>query len=244
MAKLTLSSEITDFTIDLHPPIKLDQDKKYECAFLSLHTYNSLPNITETNNIFRYSPDNGTSWKNIVLSRGAYELRDITSAIQRRMVQNRDYNEAKNKSYINIDHHKPTFKSILDIKNSNYIVDFTNENSIASTLGFNKERLPAGYHLSPNIINIEKVNSILIHCDIVLGTYVNSKTSNVLYNFAMTVSPGYKVIERPTPELIFLPIVERPEIQSIRIWLTDQDNNPLDLMGEKLTINILIRERK
>ena len=29
MAKLTLSSEITDFTIDLHPPIKLDQDKKY-----------------------------------------------------------------------------------------------------------------------------------------------------------------------------------------------------------------------
>ena len=113
------------------------------------------------------------------------------------------------------------------------MVDFGVENSIGKTFGFTNEKLGVGTYISPNIIDIEKVNSILVHCDIIIGTYVNSSRSNVIYNFTQRVSPGYKVIERPSPELIFLPVVGRPEIFSIRIWLTYQDNRPIDLMGEK-----------
>ena len=130
----------------------------------------------------------------------------------------------------------------MNISNDDYVVDFSVQNSIAATLGFDKGgTFGPGYHFSPNIINIEKVNSILVHCDLVLGTYVNNYSSNVLYNFTMRVSPGYKVIERPSPELIFLPIVQRPEIQSLRLWLTDELNHPINLMGEKITVDILIR---
>ena len=230
MTKLTLTSNTTDFTTTLNPPILLDINKRYEAAFLSLHTYNSVPNITEINNIFKYSMDKGITWKTITFDKGAYELVEISSKIKLEIPE------------IEIDYYKPTFKSIVVINNENYMIDFGVENSIGKTLGFRNEKLGVGTHQSPNIIDIEKVNSILVHCDIIVGTYVNSSRSNVIYNFTQRVSPGYKVIERPSPELIFLPIVGRPDIQSIRIWLTDQDLKPLDLMGEIITIDILIRE--
>ena len=240
MAKLTLSSKLTDFTTWLEPPIRLVSDKHYEIAFLSLHTYNSLPNITEANNKFKYSSDKGNTWKTITFPKGAYEFDEINALIQREMRANQQMTDEQ--YYINIDYFKPTFKTILDISNEEYMVDFGTENSIGSTLGFTNEKLSHGIHQSPNIIDIEKVNSILVHCDIALGSYVNSRGSNVIHSFSPRVSPGYKVLERPSPELIFLPIVGRPDIQSIRLWLTDQDNNPIDLMGEKITIDILIRE--
>ena len=246
MAKLTLSDNSTDFTKHLHSPITLDSDKNYEVAFLSLHTYNSLPNITEANNKFKYSNDKGKTWKIITLSKGAYEFDEINALIQREMQANGDYDKTNEKYYIDLDYYKPTFKTILDISNEDYMVDFGIENSIGSTLGFTNKKYCRSYgiHQSPNIIDIEKVNSILVHCDLVIGSYVNSNKSNVMYNFTQKVSPGYKIIERPSPELIFLPVVSRPDIQSIRLWLTDQDNKPIDLMGEKITIDILIREKR
>ena len=85
MAKLTLSSNTTDFTTTLNPPIYLNTNKRYEAAFLSLYTYNSIPNITETNNKFKYSTDKGVSWKTIALDKGAYELLEINARIQREM---------------------------------------------------------------------------------------------------------------------------------------------------------------
>ena len=122
MVKLTLSSTSTDFTVNLFPPIKLDSSKTYECAFLSLYTYNSLPNITEENNTFRYSPDKGLTWKNVQLPTGAYEMTDINWSIKRQMLLNEDYNKKEsNKFYIDIDHWKPTFQSILNVSNDDYV---------------------------------------------------------------------------------------------------------------------------
>jgi len=57
------------------------------------------------------------------------------------------------------------------------------------------------------------------------------------------MSPGYEFTERPTPELIYLPLVKRPELSSIRVWLTDQSNKPIDLAGEIVTIVIRIRKK-
>lgn len=243
MIKLVLSSNTTDFTTYLTSPITLKKDTKYEAAFLSLHTYNSLPNITEDNNKFKYSNDNGNSWTIINFPKGAYEFNEINSWIQKEMQTNGDYDEYNSNYYIDMDYYKPTFQTILDISNDQYMVDFNVENSIASRLGFTTEKLPTGIHKSPNIINIEKVNSILVHCNIITGTYVNTTKSQVIYNFTPRVSPGHKIIQTASPELIYLPVIESPDIQSIRIWLTDQYNKPIDLMGEEITIDILIREK-
>ena len=52
----------SDFTTKYSPPISLDESKQYEAALLSIDLFNSIPNITNLNNVLRYSKDDGNSW--------------------------------------------------------------------------------------------------------------------------------------------------------------------------------------
>ena len=51
-----------DFTTKYSPPISLDDNKQYEAALLSIDLFNSIPNITHSNNVLKYSKDGGNSW--------------------------------------------------------------------------------------------------------------------------------------------------------------------------------------
>jgi len=86
-----------------------------------------------------------------------------------------------------------------------------------------------------------QVNSILVNIDIIVGSYVNGYYSPTIYSFSPNVSPGYKIVERPTPSLTFYP-VSRYEIDSMKVWLTDQNNVPIDIRGEVITVRICIKE--
>lgn len=236
---ITLSSRSTDFTTHFPTPILLNKNKRYEAAFLSLETWNSIPNITNKNNNFTYSVDNGTTWKSIKLRKGAYEIDQINDEIQRQMIVSRDYNDTTESVYINISTF--TLLCIIEISNPTYKIKFDVENSIGPLLGWNKELLSVGYHQSTNNVNISNVNSILINTDIITGSYVNGHRAKVIHSFSPGVGPGYKIREKPQPELVFCSINSN-EIDTIRIWLTDEENNPLDLQGEEITVRILIRE--
>src|ERR1051325_8100320 len=93
------------------------------------------------------------------------------------------------------------------------------------------------------IVDIMKINSILVNVDITSGSYVNGSQCPIIYSFYPNVSPGYKIVERPNPSLIYYP-VNITDISNIRLWLTDQDNNPIDVRGERVTARIVIREVK
>ena len=47
------------------------------------------------NNTFKYSTDNGKTWKTIRFAIGSYELNQINTEIQRQMIENIDYDEEK-----------------------------------------------------------------------------------------------------------------------------------------------------
>jgi hypothetical protein len=236
---LTLSGDTTDFTISFQPPIRLDPKKEYEAAFLSLETYNSIPNITEKNNTFKYSTDNGNTWKIIELPVDAYEYTQIADEIQRQMVENNDFDEAKTAFYINFSVCR--LSSLIEITNPTYKIDFGVENSLGPTLGFSTEVLSQGTHKSPKIFDITDINSILINVDFIEGGYVNKTYSPAIHNFSPKVGPGYKIFEQPSPELIFYR-VSKDFIPDVRVWLTDQNKNIINLQGERITIRILIRE--
>ena len=86
-----------------------------------------------------------------------------------------------------------------------------------------------------------KINSILVNIDIITGSYFSGSQFPVIYSFFPNVSPGRKIVERPNPSLIYYP-VNRSDISYIRLWLTDQDNEPVDIRGERITVRIIIRE--
>ena len=240
---LILSSTTTDYTIRLDDPILISVDNHCEAALTALYTYNSCPNITHENNRLRYSCDVGVTWKDITFATGAYELAEINSEIQRQMVINNDYRKDSQLDtfYIKVTINKPTSKSQLEINDENYIVDFNVTDSIASTLGFDNKKYTCGIHESPNVIDIEKVNAILIHCDLVTGSSINGINSQVIYSFSPKVSPGYKIIEIPSPQLYYHPVINQSYIDRVHIWITDQNNRIVDLRGEKITVCIHLR---
>ena len=237
MTTFILSGNKSDFTT-CHNSFALDSNKSYEAALLSLDTYNSIPNITIKNNIFLYSADNGKNWKTIALDTGAYELAAIDNEIKRQLIANGDSDSA-----ISITANVSRLTSIVNIKNPFYKVDFGVENSIGSLLGFGAVIISNGYNESSNIVNIMQVNSILVNIDIIMGSYVNGSPSPAIYSFYPNVAPGYKIVERPNPSLIYYP-VSRHDISRMRVWLTDQNGNLVDLRGEMVTIRIYIREVK
>ena len=236
MVSFILSGNTSDF-VTCHNSVMLDPTKNYEAALLSLDTYNSIPNVTRNkSNVLKYSTDDGTTWKTIALDTGAYELQAINSEIKRQIIVNGD-----DESAINISANISKLTSIVKIENSRYKIDFGASHSIGPILGFKKVIIGHGYNESPNIVNIMQVNSILVNLDIIMGSYVNGLQSPTLYSFYPNVSPGYKIVERPNPSLIYYPL-SRHDISRIRVWLTDQNGNSIDLRGETLTIRIHVKE--
>ena len=60
--------------------------------------------------------------------------------------------------------------------------------------------------------------------------------------FFPKVSPGYKIIESPV-NLVYLPIT-LDTIDSLNVYITDQDDYLLNLRNEKITIRFHIREAR
>ena len=127
-----MSGMKSDFTTENSPPILLDESKPYEAALLSIDLFNSISNITNLNNVLKYSKNNGVTWVTIQLDTGSYELSAISNEIQRLMVINGEHDpNADNPYYIAITANLYELKSIVHISNNSYRIDFNvpNQNS-------------------------------------------------------------------------------------------------------------------
>ena len=234
--QIIVSGNESSFNTILNPMLHLDRDKEYEIALVNLETYYSFPNIDETNNLFVYSPDNGNSWVKIKIPEGSHEIDDINNTIQHEMKKrgHEDY-------YVNISANSNTLKSVL-ILEKDCQVDFNHQNSLAKVLGLTGVKYMGGFHESENVVNILRINSILVNIDIISGSYVNGTTKNTIYSFFPKVSPGYKIIEMLI-NLVYLPIT-LDTIHRLGVSITDQVDHLLNLRNEKLTIRFHITEAR
>ena len=241
--QIIVSDNKSNFNTRFNPKLELDRDKVYEIALVNLETYYSFPNIDETNNVFVYSPDNGNSWVKIKIPEGSYEIDDINDTIQQEMKKKKKghYDEINEDYYINIAPNTNTLRSVL-ILEKGYQVDFNQQNSISKILGFTGAKYTEGFHESENVVDILRINSILINIDIISGSYVNGTTKSTVYSFFPKVSSGYKIIESPV-KLVYLPIT-LDTIDSLNVTITDQDDHLLNLRNEKITIRFHIREAR
>src|SRR6218665_879577 len=118
--------------------IQLDKSKKYEMALVNLETYNSFQNIDSTYNNCIYSPDKGTTWFNINVPEGSYEIVDtcIDEYEQRIMKENGHYAAAAGDGDVGGEIYPISIQPNNNI-DANYKVDFTTSNSFRTVLGFN-----------------------------------------------------------------------------------------------------------
>ena len=239
--QIIVSNNKSNFNTKISPAIELEKGKEYEIALVNLETYYPFPNIDETNNVFVYSHDQAQTWTKIKIPTGSYEIDDLNNTIRFEMEKAGHYDEVNNDSYISISANSNTLKSILIIE-SGYQVDFYHQNSISKVLGFTGTKYEEGFHESENVVDILRINSILVNIDIISGSYVNGTTKSTIYSFFPKVSPGYKIIESPV-NLVYLPIT-LDTIDSLNVTITDQDDHLLNLRNEKLTIRFHIREAR
>jgi len=236
---LVFSSNTTDWTTQITPPVVLDNKDNYEVGLIDLETYYSFPNIDTTNNRFIYYA--GTLPKVVTIATGTYSISDINNAIQTAMRLNGDWNTTAGTYYVTITTNTPTLGSAISIA-TGYSVDFRDKNSLADLLGFDTTQfLTAGTYISPNIVNILTVNSIFINCNIISGSYSNGSLSTVLYSYFPSVGPGFKIIQTPV-NVVYLPLLGQ-HIMSVRIWITDQYGNIMNFQGETTTCRIQIRRK-
>jgi len=221
--------------------VELDRTRKYEMALVNLETCYSFPNLSDENNVFRYSPgfieDGSTGqrqWVEVQISEGSYDLIDIAETIKIAMKRN-GHNDDAVKTSANTN----TLKSVLEIQ-GDFQVDFRARNSISSVLGFRNQVYEESIHESQNVVNILSINSILVNVDVIGGSYVNGRTQNTIYSFFPNVSPSYKIVENPR-NLVYLPVI-LDKINQMETVVTDQNGKQSNLRGENLTIRYHLRE--
>lgn len=219
---ITLTGNASELRSDFDPPILLGEEEQYVMGLLSFETYNSIPNVTAPNNTFKLESDE------IILPQGAYELSDLNEVI----------NNLCGIGSVEIKGNNSTMKTLIK---STKLIDFTPSTSIGRLLGFNAQTYPANvWHESEQLTNIMKINSLLIHCNITLGSFKNGIQSHVIHQFFPTVPPGYKIVVAPNP-IIYLPVSAKT-ITNITVKVTDQDDNPVSFSSETVTVGLHLRK--
>lgn len=232
---LTLTGKGSKLEKRFEPELSVVSGCHYEIAFTNLETYFSVPNINENNNTFQIQKKGGT-YQNVIVEKGCYGLIDLNAEIQRQL---KDLNMTKS---VQFKANYNTFRCVMIIAPS-YAVNFSNKNSLGNVLGFKKQSYKAKTvpkrYISENQVNIMSLNSILVHCNLVGDSYLNGKKTTIIHSFYPNVDPGNKIIEKPV-QYIYLPI-SSDVIRQLTVWLTDQDQKPLDLINETLTIKFHLK---
>lgn len=225
----TLTGEDSVLSADFDPPIFLTENSEYVMGLLNFETYNTIPNISKPQNVFKL-----TGKSAIVIPDGAYEINDINDYIQTQL----DFDNDDNEEYFLLRGNNSTMKTMIKCTRE---IDFTNPNSIGRLLGFENKKYKADkWHTSENITQILKINSILVHCNISMGSYKNGKAGHIIHQFFPTVPPGYKIVETPNP-IIYLPISTKT-ITNITIKILDQNDSPVSFRSETITVRLHLKE--
>lgn len=162
---------------------------------------------------------------------GSYEIDDIATFVQQSL------NKSNSKASILIRANNNTLKS--EVKASE-VLHFDKKSSIAPLLGFGKRQLdPNTLHTSELPVNIIKVNTIRVECNIISGSFINNNQVHTLHEFSPNVGPGYKIVEVPT-NVIYLP-VNAKRISSLTLKLVDQDGHLINFRGETITVRLHLK---
>ena len=136
-----------------------------------------------------------------------------------------------------------TNKVRIELANG-YTVDFSQANTIRTLLGFDSIVVSTDQE-GNSIASVNTVEKVLIHTSLVNSTYLGSSVSDVIGEHILDKPPGSQLQEKPAP-LIWIPMSENisRDIDHIRVYYTDQNNDPINFVGESTTVQLYIRKMR
>lgn len=225
----TLSGRSSTLSTRIYPPIILDKSDVYVLGLIDFVSYNAIPNVDSSNNIFHYDD------REVEIPEGSYEVNDLEKYINNSLIEKK---KEVDKTVLILRANNNTLK--CEIK-CNKTIDFSKKNSIGPLLGFKPRILEADTrHTSDFPIAIFKVNSICVECNLVTNSFNNENPVHILHMFYPSVPPGYKIIENPT-NVIYLPI-KTQYIDEIVLKISDQDGNLVNFKRELITVRLHLKK--
>lgn len=235
MSSMTVTLSGTDpnaLVSNFFPPLELT-DGEWYAGLLDFTTYNSIPNVeSEKNNVFPIIMKEAEAEKVqlIEIPTGAYEIYDIEKYMKkqtgiRKFSLRPNNNTLQCELYCSCD------------------IEFgLSKHSIGEMLGFTSNRRLQAYkwHTSDIPVNIIRVNTLLIRCNIVQDSYKDGENQHILHSFYPTVEPGFKIVETPT-NVIYLPVnVQR--VDNITLSVLDQAGDIVNFRGEVITVRLHLKK--
>lgn len=224
---LTLSNTSSTLETNFFPPLNLEGS--YEIGLISFLSYNSIPNIDLSNNRFHFGEN-----KYIEIPIGTYEIVDIAEVINNQIKKK----YTKDEAVLTISINENTLNCIVKCTKR---INFKKHRNIGSLLGF------INCYVEPNIetesnslVNISKINSIRIQCNITASSFLNGARDHIIHEFFPNCKIGYKIMEIPK-NIIYLPVAVRT-IDYISLKIVDQNNNLVDFRGEEITIRVHLKK--
>lgn len=233
----TLTSRLSELSVNFYPPIELDGGSRHGLGLIGFYSYNSIFNVDETNNIFRYRVSAKDTFSTVHIPLGAYEIDEIYAAMLKAM-------NIDGKNYAQIFTLRANNNTLKCEILSKYEIDFRQSNSIGSLLGFERINLKPNKNYESTLpVDIMKVRMIRVDCNIICGAYLNAEQSHTLFEFDIDVEPGYKLTKEP-PNIIYLPVrsEKRQLIDNITLRILDDNGDLIDFRGEKIIVRLELKK--
>lgn len=232
----------TSFEINYLDSINL-YNKNHEIACLMLSTDNMWRNINSSNNKFTYF--NGTDWKDIIIPPGNYNLAEIEKALQDGFIAYGDFTQnaitGKKSFSINLIPNYSTTKLYIELLNG-YKIDFTTS-KLNELFGFDSIIIDSSQYGTKIVDITNGLEEIQLHCSLVGGgsTRFNQNSSDVLISWVPNSPPSGKIYINHEDRR-YHSMLENNAIRSVRFYITDQRNRPLNLYSN-LIFEVHIRPR-
>ena len=178
----------------------------------------------------KYIPTKRTRYS---LNPGIYEVVDLNNTLKYILPDNVKVN-------ITIDDFR--LKSNLKI---NQTLIFTENSFFYTILGYIQSRsyplddidgfcqLIAGSYKSDRPINITGIDKIHLKCDCIQGSIVNGIREPILYSFALSSPPGYKIFKEPRIKLFKK--INKSILSHITFYFEDDDYKAVDFHNETIS---------
>ncbi|GFR17223.1 uncharacterized protein TNCT_317971 [Trichonephila clavata] len=170
----------------------------------------------------------GIETHHIPLDDGNYTVRDLNNTIRNTLTKD------EFQFGINFD----TSWIVLKLE-SGYSIDFS-QSELHKILGFEQRIYDQPEETARYLANISRgIDDIHIHCDIIHAILYNDRTSDVLYSFTPSNPPGSLIkIDEINP--LFVSVNRSDCIHSIRMYITDQDDNIINLNKQRVIYRLIL----
>jgi hypothetical protein len=240
---LNLSEDGSSFEVKLEDPITIpDKARNIKLEVQRALIWNNFPNIyTGINDkIYINGPnteDVQTSFV-VTIAQGSYDLQTLTNDI----LADLEVQGAKSTplSLISLDADVATGKVQVSLNYPTVQIEMRSWNTFHKILGLNEQlyTVPVGKSshtfLADNVANFASVESILVHSSITSkGLSINGNYSQTIAQILPDVRSGSLIVFQPlSPLRIDCDNLKGTELQSFRVWLTNEKGEAISTNGE------------